>query len=128
MRNVKRFMSLLLSAAMLLVAVPTVLAAESGFSDVASGVWYTDAVNYVAEHNLMDPVSGDTFAPDAEASRAALAVALYRAAGSPVVEAAVRARNAMQDSENIVRIGTSLMTPGPLTRTFCSPASAPGWS
>lgn len=88
MRNVKRFLSTLLSAAMLLAVVPAALAADTGFSDVASGIWYTDAVNYVAEHNLMDPVSGNTFAPNAEASRAALAVALYRAAGSPAVEAA----------------------------------------
>ena len=84
----KKLLSFLLSAAMLLAVVPAALAADAGFSDVASGVWYTDAVNYVAEYNLMDPVSGNSFAPNAEASRAALAVALYRAAGSPAVGAA----------------------------------------
>ena len=84
----KKLLSFLLSAAMLLAVAPAALAADAGFSDMTSGVWYTDAVNYVAEHNLMDPVSGNSFAPNAEANRAALAVALYRAAGSPAVGAA----------------------------------------
>ena len=83
MKNVKRFLSLLLSAVMLLAVAPAALAAE--FTDVSADVWYADAVNYVTEHNLMDPAGSTSFAPDAEASRAALAVALYRAAGSPAV-------------------------------------------
>ena len=86
MKNVKRFLSLLLSAVMLLAVAPAALAAE--FTDVSADVWYADAVNYVTEHNLMDPAGSTSFAPDAEASRAALAVALYRAAGSPAVGAA----------------------------------------
>ncbi|MEY8420801.1 flavodoxin [Oscillospiraceae bacterium 44-5] len=88
MKNIKRVLSSLLAAVMLLAVAPAALAADANFSDVTAGVWYADAVNYVTQNNLMDPVSSTSFAPDAEASRAALAVALYRAAGSPAVGAA----------------------------------------
>ncbi len=81
----KKLLSLLLSAVMLLAVVPAVSAAGSGYTDVADGVWYTDAVNYVTERNLMDPINSTTFSPNTDASRAALAVALYRAAGSPTM-------------------------------------------
>ena len=72
----KKLLSLLLSAVMLLAVVPAVSAAGSGYTDVADGVWYTDAVNYVTERNLMDPINSTTFSPNTDASRAALAVAL----------------------------------------------------
>ena len=83
----KKLLSLLLSAVMLLAVAPTALAAD-GFSDIPDGTWYTDAVNYVTERNLMDPINSTTFSPNTDANRAALAMALYRAAGSPAVGAA----------------------------------------
>lgn len=81
MRNLKRVWSLLLTAALALSLCVPALAV--GYSDVGGGVWYTDAINYVTDNDLMDPLSADRFAPDTDATRAALAVALYRAAGSP---------------------------------------------
>ena len=52
-------------------------------SDVPDGAWYTDAVNWCLERELIDLAGTDTFAPGADANRATLAAALYRAAGSP---------------------------------------------
>ncbi len=52
-------------------------------SDVPAGTWFTDAVNWSVRENLIDLAGTDSFAPDADADRATLAAALYRAAGSP---------------------------------------------
>ena len=82
MKKMKKFWAGLLAVMMLLTVLP---AYAVSYSHVNEGVWYSDAVNYVTENDLMDPISGNRFAPDAEATRANLAVALYRAAGSPQV-------------------------------------------
>jgi len=89
MRKLKKWAALLLTATLVLSLAVTAFAAvdDTGFSDVDAGVWYTDAVAYVTENRLMDPISTNRFAPDTDATRAALAVALYRAAGSPQVGA-----------------------------------------
>ena len=84
MKKMKQLLSGLLAAMVLLTAVP---AYAANYTDVSDGVWYTDAINYVTDNNLMDPLSANRFAPDTDATRAALAVALYRAAGSPTVGA-----------------------------------------
>jgi hypothetical protein len=52
-------------------------------SDVDLTAWYSSYYQYVTEQGLMDPVSTGTFAPDAPMTRAMLATALYRMAGSP---------------------------------------------
>lgn len=56
-------------------------------SDVPTGAWFTDAVNWCLEQGLIDPASAGAFAPSNDSNRATLAAALYRAAGSPVVSA-----------------------------------------
>ena len=58
-------------------------AAEAGYTDVTEANWYYEAVTYVTENGLVDGATETTFAPSAEMTRAALAVALYRMAGSP---------------------------------------------
>ena len=84
MKRMKQLLSGFLAVMVLLTALP---AYAASYSDVNNGAWYTDAVNYVTDNNLMDPVSANRFAPDTDATRATLAVALYRAAGSPQVGA-----------------------------------------
>ena len=50
----------------------------------AGGDWFTDDVKFVTSRGLMD-VAGGNFNPDDNASRAVVATALYRLAGSPSV-------------------------------------------
>jgi hypothetical protein len=55
------------------------------YSDVAASEWYYSAVRYVTEMSLFDTVAAGKFGPDAPMTRAMLATALYRLAGSPAV-------------------------------------------
>lgn len=59
-----------------------------GFSDVAAGSWYAGYVDCVMGQGLFDITGPDTFGPDEPMTRAMLAEALYRLAGSPAVSAA----------------------------------------
>ena len=70
---------------------PAVLAAVSApvFSDVPSGAWYEDAVNWCRENDIMGGAGNNTFLPDTTMSRAMLATVLYRIEGSPSVNTAV---------------------------------------
>ena len=54
------------------------------FNDVPNNIWYTKAVNYVAEKSLMNG-TGASFKPMDSTSRAMLVTVLYRMAGSPEV-------------------------------------------
>ena len=58
---------------------------DTGFSDVDAGSWYADAVEYVRDNGLMSGTSDTAFDPEGTMTRAMLAQALYRAAGSPAV-------------------------------------------
>lgn len=58
------------------------------FNDVPNNIWYTKAVNYVAEKSLMNG-TGASFRPMDSTSRAMLVTVLYRMAGSPEVEGKV---------------------------------------
>lgn len=51
------------------------------FIDVPSGKWYTEFVDYVAEHNLMNGMSENTFAPAETLTRAMFVQILANAAG-----------------------------------------------
>lgn len=62
------------------VAVP----AGTAFEDIASGAWYSDAVQYAVQRGLMTGVSDTGFAPDAAMTRAQLATLLYRLDGAMV--------------------------------------------
>jgi len=50
----------------------------SGFSDVAAGIWYTDAVAWAAQNGIVNGVSDTQFAPGDDITREQLAVILYR--------------------------------------------------
>ena len=58
------------------------------FNDVPNNIWYTKAVNYVAEKSLMNG-TGASFKPMDSTSRAMLVTVLYRMAGSPEDEGKV---------------------------------------
>ena len=51
---------------------------DSGFSDVETGTWYTDAVAWAAENGIVNGVSDTEFAPGDDITREQLAVILYR--------------------------------------------------
>ena len=65
-------------------------AAAMSFSDVADTAWYADAVKYAYENGLMTGVSESEFAPDGTATRAQIVTILWRLAGSPEVNYALR--------------------------------------
>ncbi len=64
-----------------LAGEPTVGA--SGFTDVNSGKYYTDAIAWAAQSGIVTGIGSNLFAPDREITREQLAAMLYRFAGSP---------------------------------------------
>ena len=50
---------------------------DSGFSDVAAGTWYTDAVAWAAQNGIVNGVSDTQFAPGDDITREQLATMLY---------------------------------------------------
>ena len=79
----KKLISIILTAVMLLSAVITVNAAS--FKDVKSSDWFYSSVNYVADKGIMNGTSSTRFAPKASLTRAMGVTLLYRVAGSPSV-------------------------------------------
>ena len=55
---------------------------DSGFSDVAAGTWYTDAVAWAAENGIVNGTTDTTFAPGDDITREQLVTVLYRYAES----------------------------------------------
>ena len=53
-------------------------ASRNTFSDVASGQWYTEAVEWAAKNDIVNGVGGDKFAPNDPITREQLATILYR--------------------------------------------------
>lgn len=52
-------------------------------SDVPTGAWYHEAVDYILEKGVMEPDKDQAFRPDVSASRWEIVSALHRASGSP---------------------------------------------
>ena len=89
----KQLCSLLMALALVVGLLPSAArAAEnaSSFADVPAAAWYADAVQYAYEKNLMTGVSASEFAPDGTATRGQIVTILWRLAGSPVVNYAMR--------------------------------------
>ncbi len=83
MRKLNKLLALTL--AMVLGLSVSALADENtgkGYTDVA-GHWAEDDIARITELKLIDGKTADTFAPDENMTREAMAVALYRLAGSP---------------------------------------------
>ena len=79
----KKLISIILTAVMLLSAVITVNAAS--FKDVKSSDWFYSSVNYVADKGIMNGTSKTKFSPKSSLTRAMGVTLLYRVAGSPSV-------------------------------------------
>lgn len=60
----------------------------TSFSDVPSGSWYAEAVDFVVGAGLFNGTSATTFEPLTNMSRSMLATVLYRLAGEPAVSGA----------------------------------------
>lgn len=85
MKNLKRLSALILTLA-LAFAFPAFAAVDdTGFSDVDADAWYAEAVMYCREHNLMDGIGNNQFAPESNLTRAQFATVLYRIEGTPAV-------------------------------------------
>lgn len=67
---------------------PAVNGSGDRFADVASDAYYHDAAVWAAEAGVTAGTSDSTFSPDQVCSRAQIVTLLWRAAGSPKVEAA----------------------------------------
>lgn len=78
----KKLLCILLSIVMMiLLAVPAF--ASSDYSDVDDGAWYSAAVGYMRENNLMNGTGDGKFSPNATLDRATMVTVLYRFAGEP---------------------------------------------
>lgn len=71
---------------------------DTGFSDVATDAWYADSAMYVRDNGIISGTDNTTFFPDATMTRAMLATALYRAAGSPAVNGTTNFVDAVSDA------------------------------
>lgn len=60
-----------------------IVSANCSFDDVASGKWYSNAVTWAAEREIVIGYGDGTFDPDGAITREQLAVMLWRYAGSP---------------------------------------------
>ena len=59
------------------------------FTDVNTGRWYHEGVDFVVANGLMNGVSETKFAPNATITRGMIVTVLYRAAGEPAVSGEV---------------------------------------
>ena len=67
---------------------PVPKSSENPFDDVKTGSYYYDAVLWAIENGITNGTSADAFSPDAVCTRAQTVTFLYRAAGTPDVDAA----------------------------------------
>ena len=75
---------------------------DSGFSDVAAGIWYTDAVAWAAANGIVNGVSETEFAPGKDITREQLATILFRYAEAKGYDVSARADlSAYPDADQI---------------------------
>lgn len=70
----------------------------SGFGDVQSDAWYSEAVTWVSERGIVSGYDNGQFGPDDDITREQLAVILWRYAGSPSSGQTLRFTDANQVS------------------------------
>ena len=81
----KRLLSAGLALALTLALTPA-QAANTTYLDVDRKLWYSTPIAFCQQHLLMDGPTRESFEPEAPLTRAVLAEALYRLAGSPEQE------------------------------------------
>lgn len=64
---------------------------ENAFTDVPDGQWYTDAVAWAAENNIVGGVGDNKFDPNGNITREQMATILYRYAGGKDIDTSARA-------------------------------------
>lgn len=69
----------------------------STFSDLTAGAWYQSGVKYVLDKGLMNGISKDKFAPDADMTRAQLVNILWRLDGEKNVNYAMTFKDVKSD-------------------------------
>lgn len=69
----------------------------SAFSDLDKSAWYHDGIHYVLSSGIMDGAEDGLFLPDAPTTRAAVVTALWRSAGEPYVNYAMRFSDVQPD-------------------------------
>jgi hypothetical protein len=70
------------------------------FSDIPSGLWYTDAITWAAEKEIVTGVGGNIFSPMADVTREQFAAMLYRYAkfaGADITESTSEAISSYSD-------------------------------
>ncbi|MCQ2456503.1 MAG: S-layer homology domain-containing protein, partial [Clostridia bacterium] len=80
--KVKKILCVAALIAAVIILLPTSAAAAGRFSDVKSGAWYYDAVEYVAERGIMMGTTDTEFSPTKSMTRAQLVTVLYRLSGT----------------------------------------------
>ena len=58
----------------------TVLAADTGFSDIPAGAWYADSVEWAVDEGITNGIGGGMFGPDNVCTRAQAVTFLWNAA------------------------------------------------
>ncbi len=81
MKKAKRIFTLFMVLALMMGLVPAAFA--SGFSDVASGAWYEEAVTWAVENNITTGMGNGLFAPGNTCIRAQVVTFLWRSQGEP---------------------------------------------
>ncbi len=85
-------------------------AASAGFSDVAEGQWYTDAVNWAAANNIVNGYGDDQFGPTDTITREQMMAILYRYAQYKGYDVTASADlSAYTDATNISSYAVSAM-------------------
>ena len=85
-------------------------AASAGFSDVAAGQWYTDAVNWAAANNIVNGYGDDQFGPTDTITREQMMAILYRYAQYKGYDVTASADlSAYTDAANISSYAVSAM-------------------
>lgn len=62
---------------------------SAGFTDVVSGSWYANGVNWAAENNIVSGYGGGAFGTNDPVTREQISTILWRYAGQPAIEGSV---------------------------------------
>ena len=97
---------------------------DNPFRDVSKNDWYHDAVAYVYENGLMSGTSRTEFSPNAATTRGMIVTILWRQAGKPVVNYAMRFEDVASGSyyEEAVRWAASIGIVNGYSETAFGPA------
>lgn len=88
MRRTIRFALVALSASVLAVGSPSAAGAIAGFGDVAGDEFYSDAVQWMVDHDITAGTAPGCFSPTADTTRGQVATFIHRYEGEPFGPAA----------------------------------------